>query len=66
MTKGDTTQGHSKRSGWLGFGRTTISHGKNKIPFYKKQIINKSTRVIFGLLYCNTVDRKAYNEIENN
>ena len=23
--------------------------GKNKIPFYTKQIINKSARVIFGL-----------------
>ena len=36
--------------------------GKNKIPFYKKQAINKSTRVIFGffsLLYYDTVDRKA-------
>ena len=36
-------------SGWSGFGQTTISQGKNKIPFYKKQVINKSTRVIFGL-----------------
>ena len=41
-------QGRSKRSGWSGFGRTTISQGKNKVPFYKKQVINKSTRVIFG------------------
>ena len=44
------TQGRSKRSGWSGFGQTTISQGKNKVPFYKKQIINKSTRVIFGLV----------------
>ena len=26
-----------------------FSQGKNKIPFYTKQIINKSARVIFGL-----------------
>ena len=43
-------QGRSKRSGWSGFGRTTISQGKSKFPFYKKQVINKSTRVIFGLV----------------
>ena len=40
----------SKRSGWSGFGRTTISEGKTKTPFYKKQVINKSTGVIFGLV----------------
>ena len=34
-------RGCSKCSGWSGFGRTTISQGKNKIPFYKKQVINK-------------------------
>ena len=27
-----------------------ISQGKNKIPFYKKQVINKSTRVIVKLV----------------
>ena len=43
-------QGRSKWSGWSGFGRTTISQGKNKVPFYKKQVINKSTRVIFELV----------------
>ena len=43
-------QGRSKRSSWSGFGQTTISQGKNKVPFYKKQVINKSTRVIFGLV----------------
>ena len=43
-------QGRSKQSGWSGFGRTTISQGKNKVPFYKKQVIKKSTRVIFGLV----------------
>ena len=32
----DCDQGRSKRSGWSGFGRTTISQGKNKVPFYKK------------------------------
>ena len=26
-------QGCSKQSGWSGFGRPTISQGKNKIPF---------------------------------
>ena len=55
-------QGRSKWSGWSGFGRTTISQGKNKVPFYKKQILNKSTRVIldlFSLLYYDTVDRKS-------
>ena len=31
---------------------------KNKIPFYKKQIINKSGFWIF-LLYYDTVDRKS-------
>ena len=31
-------------------GWTTISQGNNKIPFYKKQVINKSARVIFGLV----------------
>ena len=54
-------QGCCKRSSWLGFARITISQGKNKILFYKKQLINKSTRVIldlFSLLYYNTVDRK--------
>ena len=44
------TEGRSRRSGWSGFGRTTISQGKNKVPFYKKQTINKSSRVIFGLI----------------
>ena len=43
-------QGRRKQSGWSGFGWTTISQGKNKIRFYKKQVINKSTRVIFGLI----------------
>ena len=27
------TQGHSKRSGWSGFGLATISQGKSKVPF---------------------------------
>ena len=50
------------QSGWSGFGQTTISQGKNKIPFYKKQVINKSARVIFGLVRLviySTVGRKA-------
>ena len=44
------------------FGWTTISQRKNKIPFYKKQVINKGTRVIldlFSLLYYDTIDRKG-------
>ena len=35
---------------WSGFGQTTISQGLNKILFYKKQVINKNTRVMFGLV----------------
>ena len=31
-------------------GPINISQGKNKIPFCKKQVMNKSTRVIFGLV----------------
>ena len=46
----DSSQGCSRWSGWSGFGRTTISQGKNKIPLYRKQVINKNTRVIFGLV----------------
>ena len=42
-------QGCSKWSGWSGFDQTIIPQVKNKIPFYKKQVINKSTRAIFGL-----------------
>ena len=42
-------QGRSNRSGWSGFGLTTFSQGKNETPFYKKQVINKSARVIFSL-----------------
>ena len=30
-------------------GPTTFCQGKNKIPFYKKQVIYKGARVIFGL-----------------
>ena len=30
--------------------QTIISEVKNKIPFYKKQVINESTRVIFELV----------------
>ena len=36
-------------SGWSGFGRTTISQGNNKISL-RKQVINRSTRMIFGLV----------------
>ena len=34
----DLVQGHRNRSSWSDFGCTTISQGKNKIPFYKKQV----------------------------
>ena len=50
-------QGCSRWSGWSGFGWTTISEGKNKISFYRKLVINKSTRVIFGLV------EKEYDEV---
>ena len=53
--------GYSKQSGWSAFGRTTISQGCNKIPFCKKQVINKSPRVILGLLdllYHDILDKK--------
>ena len=62
-------QGRSKRPGWSGFGWITISQGKNKIPFYKKPLRNKSNRVIFdlfSLLYYDIIDIKTYNEVENN
>ena len=44
------TQGRSRQSGWSGFDLTIIAQGKNKIPFYRKQVINKNTRVIFGVI----------------
>ena len=55
-------QGHSKQYGWSGFGWTTISQGKNEVSFYKKKVINKTTRVIldlFSLLYYDTVGIKS-------
>ena len=55
-------QGHSKQSSWSCFGWTTISQGKNKILFYKEEVINKSARVYLDLLsslYYDTVDRKS-------
>ena len=64
-------QGCSKWSGWLDFGQITISQGKNKIPFYKKQQINKNTRVIFEHVQC-VIDimiqqiENAYDEAESN
>ena len=36
---------------------------KNKVPFYTKQVINKSARVIFGLLYYSTVNREAVSRV---
>ena len=55
-------QGRSKQSSLSGHGQTAFSQGKNKIPLYKKQVINKGARVIFGLasLSCySIVNRKA-------
>ena len=51
----DQKQGRSRQSGWSGFGRTTISQGKNKTPLHKKQVIGKSTGVIFGLVQLVTL-----------
>ena len=47
-------------------GPTTFSQGKNKIPFYKKQVIYKGARVILGLLgllYYSAVNRKAVSKV---
>ena len=44
-----TYQGHSYQSGLSGHGWTTFSQDKNKISFYRKQVINKGAMVIFGL-----------------
>ena len=41
---------HSGRAGGNGLAAPSFSHGKNKIPFCKKQVINKSVSVIFGLV----------------
>ena len=58
-------QGRRNRSSWSGFGRTTTFQVKNKILFYKKQVINKSARAIgwfldlLGLSRYSTVGRNA-------
>ena len=43
-------QGRSKQSGYSDFARPLFLKVKKKTPFYKRRIINKSTRVIFGLV----------------
>ena len=43
-------RGQQKQSGCSGFGQTSFSQGKMKFNFYKKQLINKSATVIFGLI----------------
>ena len=43
-------QGPQKRSGCSGFGRTSFTQGKNEIQFLKKQVLNKSASVIFGIV----------------
>ena len=43
-------QGWQKQSGCSSFGHTSFSQGKMKFNFYKKQLINKSATVIFGLI----------------
>ena len=62
-------QGRSRRSGWSGFGWTTISQGKSKIPFKRKQVINKSTDDFWTCSACYiTIQQieKGYDEAENN
>ena len=66
FNEGVTDQGRGRWSGWSGFGWTTISRDKNKIPFYKKEVINKSIMAIFGSSSYNTVHKKACNDVENN
>ena len=46
--------------------RPLFLKGKNKVPFYKKQVINKSTRVIFGLVQLVILRYSRYVEVENN
>ena len=45
----------------LWFGQTSFSQGerKNKVHFYKKQVIKKSASVIFGFFYWAIIDRKS-------
>ena len=43
-------QGRSKQSSCSGFARPLFLKVKKKTPFYKRRIINKSTKVIFGLV----------------
>ena len=46
-----SSHGRSKQSGCSGHSLAgPLFLGKNKIPFYKKQVINKSTSVVFGLV----------------
>ena len=45
-----THRARGKRSSCSGFSWTSVSQGKNTIPFYKRQVINKSASVIFGLV----------------
>ena len=60
-------QGQQKRSDCSGFGWTSFSQGKNKVPVLHKQVINKRASVIFGLvrLIVLSYDRKAYQEVQN-
>ena len=37
-----TSQGRCRQSGWSGFGRTTISQSKNKIPLAIQKASNKT------------------------
>ena len=38
--------------------------GKNEIPLNEKQVINKSTRVIIGLIQLVILDKKVYDKVE--
>ena len=43
-------QGRRNRSGCSGFGQTSFSQGKSKIPFLQKASNKQSTSVILGLI----------------
>ena len=52
-------------------GPLAICQGKNQVPFHRKQVVTKSTRVIFVLLAiaCYIMVQqieKGYDEVENN
>ena len=61
-------QGQQKQCGCSGFGQSSFTQGKIKLNFYKKQVLNKSASVIFGLvrlivLSYNGRIEKVYQEV---